>query len=61
MGVYYAAGIAFAAVEAHRVAGGASFGAAVAALEPWQALVLVPAALAVLVGFARLRARGLAR
>ena len=31
-------------VEAHRVAGGGSFGSAVAALEPWQALVLVPAA-----------------
>jgi membrane protein implicated in regulation of membrane protease activity len=51
MGVYYAAGIAFAAVAAHRVTGGASFGAAVASLEPWSALVLVPAALAVGVGF----------
>ncbi|MGZ8740701.1 MAG: hypothetical protein ACXWZ8_08925, partial [Gaiellaceae bacterium] len=49
--VYYMGGIAFAAVEAHRVAGGESFGTAVAALEPWQALVLVPAALAVAVGF----------
>ncbi len=47
MGVYYAAGIAFAAVAAHRVTGGASFGDAVASLEPWSALVLVPAALAV--------------
>jgi hypothetical protein len=51
MAVYYAAGIAFAAVEAHRVASGSSFGAAVSGLEPWPALVLVPAALAVLVGF----------
>jgi hypothetical protein len=52
MAVYYAGGLAFSAVEAHRVEGGTSFGAAVAALEPWQALVLVPAALLVLVGFA---------
>ena len=51
MGVYYTAGIAFAAFEAHRVTGGTSFGDAVAAAEPWQALVLVPAALAVAVGF----------
>ena len=51
MGVYYAGGIAFAAVEAHRVANGGTFGAAVASLEPWQALVLVPAALAVAFGF----------
>src|SRR4029078_3779147 len=50
-GVYYAGGIAFAAVEAHRVSAGRTFGAAVAAMEPWQALVLVPAALAVAVGF----------
>lgn len=52
MGVYYAAGIAFAALEAHSVAGGEEFGAAVAAVEPWVALVLVLAALAVLAGFA---------
>jgi hypothetical protein len=51
MSVYYAGGIAFAAVEAHRVANGGSFGAAVASLEPWQALVLAPAALAVALGF----------
>jgi heme/copper-type cytochrome/quinol oxidase subunit 1 len=51
MGVYYAAGIAFAAVAAHDVTSGASFGTAVASLEPWSALVLVPAALAVGVGF----------
>ena len=51
MAVYYAGGIAFAAVEAHRVAHGGSFGTAVASLEPWQALVLVPAALAVALGF----------
>src|SRR5207244_11989721 len=42
----------FAAVEAHRITRGGTFGAAVRALEPWQSLVLVPAALAVLVGFA---------
>jgi hypothetical protein len=52
VGAYYAGGLAFSAVEAHRVEGGTPFGAAVAALEPWQALVLVPAALLVLVGFA---------
>ncbi|MEA2136643.1 MAG: hypothetical protein QOC68_4553, partial [Solirubrobacteraceae bacterium] len=51
MGVYYAAGIAFAAVAAHRVRSGAGFGPAVASLEPWSALVLVPAALAVGAGF----------
>ena len=42
IGVYYAAGVAFFAVEAPKLA----------ALEPWQALVLVPAALLVLAGFA---------
>ncbi|MDX6505053.1 MAG: hypothetical protein QOE29_2178 [Gaiellaceae bacterium] len=51
MAVYYGGGLAFAAVEAHGVSGGQSFGAAVDALEPWSALVLVPAALTVLVGF----------
>jgi len=51
MAVYYAAGVAFSAVEAHQVAHGSSFAAAVTRLEPWQALVVVPAALAVLVGF----------
>jgi hypothetical protein len=49
---YYAAGVVVSALEAHRVEGGTSFASAVAALEPWQALVLVPAAVAVLVGFA---------
>jgi hypothetical protein len=48
---YYAVGIETSAVEAHDVAGGATFHAAVARLEPWAALVLVPAALAVLAGF----------
>jgi hypothetical protein len=48
---YYAAGVAFSAIEAHRFAAGTSFSSAVAALEPWQALVLVPAAMVVLVGF----------
>jgi hypothetical protein len=52
VGVYYAAGVAFSTLEAHRVAAGVPFGSAVSALEPWQALVLVPAASAVLVGFA---------
>lgn len=52
MAVYYAGGISFAAVQAQRVSEGTSFGRAVAATEPWQALVLVPAALAVAVGFA---------
>jgi hypothetical protein len=51
MAAYYGAGIAFAAAEAHAVDGGKSFVDAVARLEPWQALVLVPAALAVLIGF----------
>lgn len=51
MSLYYAGGIVFAAVEAHRVSAGRTFGAAVAAMEPWQAIVLVPAALAVAVGF----------
>jgi hypothetical protein len=48
---YYGFGIAFAAVEAHRVSSGETFAAAVSSLEPWSALALVPAALAVLVGF----------
>ena len=51
MGVYYAAGVAFAAAAAAQVRGGTGFGRAVAALEPWPALVLAPAALAVGVGF----------
>jgi hypothetical protein len=49
--VYYAGGLLFSAIEAHEVAGGRTYGAVVASLEPWPALVLVPAALAVLVGF----------
>ncbi len=51
IGVYYAAGIALAAVAAQRVSDGASFGAAIASLQPWPALALVPAALAAGVGF----------
>jgi hypothetical protein len=51
MAAYYGAGIAFAALEAHRVVEGHSFAVAVSSLEPWSALVLVPAAFAVLVGF----------
>jgi hypothetical protein len=51
MAVYYASGIAFAAIEAHKVAGGETFGPAVSSLQPWSALALVPAAVAVLVGF----------
>jgi hypothetical protein len=49
--VYYAGGVGFSAVEAHRIARGESFAAAVTAFEPWEALVLIPAALALLVGF----------
>jgi hypothetical protein len=52
MAAYYAAGLGLAAVEAHEVSRGATFQAAVARLEPWAALLLVPAALAVLAGFA---------
>src|SRR3954447_21359647 len=59
MGLYYAGGIAFAAVEAHRISHGSEFAGAVAVSEPWrplrgpgQPLVLAPAAVAVLVGFA---------
>jgi hypothetical protein len=51
VGAYYLAGVAFSAVEAHRVAAGASYAAAVSGLEPWEALVTVPAALLVLAGF----------
>jgi hypothetical protein len=51
IGSYYGAGIALAAVEAHRVQHGESFAAAVAGLEPWSALLLVPASLAVFAGF----------
>jgi hypothetical protein len=51
MAVYYAGGIGFAVGAAHDVAGGAAFGPAVARLEPWQSIVLVPAALCVLAGF----------
>ncbi|HEU5279729.1 MAG TPA: hypothetical protein VFU26_12600 [Gaiellaceae bacterium] len=51
MAAYYVGGIAFAAVAAGHVSHGRSFGAAVSALEPWQALVLVPASLAVAAGF----------
>ena len=50
--VYYAAGVTFSAVAAHRVGRGESFASAVSALEPWQSLVLVPASLLVLAGFA---------
>jgi len=51
MAVYYAAGMTFSVLEARRVAGGRTFASAVAQLEPWPALVLGPAALAVLGGF----------
>jgi hypothetical protein len=50
--VYYGAGLAFALVEAHRVSHGSSFAAAVAGLEPWSAIVLVPAAAIAGLGFA---------
>jgi hypothetical protein len=49
--VYYAAGMTFSALEAHEVSDGRTFATAVAGLEPWQALILVPAAFAVLCGF----------
>jgi hypothetical protein len=52
VGVYYAAGVAFSAIEAHRIAQGQSFVRALRAFEPWEALVLVPAALAALGGYA---------
>jgi hypothetical protein len=51
MAVYYVGGMAFSALEADRVATGHTFAAAVADLQPWPALVLTPAALAVLGGF----------
>ena len=50
--VYYASGITVAAVEGRRVTRGTSYAAAVRALEPWAALVAVPAAALVLAGFA---------
>jgi hypothetical protein len=49
--VYYIAGVAFSAAEAHGIAHGRTFAAALSTFEPWQALVLVPAAVAVLYGF----------
>jgi hypothetical protein len=50
--VYYVSGIAFASVEARHITRGATYAAAVRAVEPWAALVAVPAAALVLVGFA---------
>jgi hypothetical protein len=64
MGIYYTAGIAFSVVEIHRMEHGVEFDTAVRSLEPWSALVLVPAALVVLAGFvsfARATWRGTAR
>src|SRR4051812_4107031 len=52
MAVYYAAGIAFSVAAAHTVSGGHAYGTAVSRLDPAQAIVLIPAALAVLTGFA---------
>jgi hypothetical protein len=52
MAAYYVAGIAFAIVELRQIDGGKEFDAAVRSVEPWSALVLVPAALVVLAGFA---------
>ena len=49
--VYYAAGIGFSSAEASSIAGGHSFHHALVGTEPAQALVLLPAALAVLIGF----------
>jgi cbb3-type cytochrome oxidase subunit 1 len=51
MAIYYAGGIGFSVAAASDIAGGASFGSAVASTEPWRSIVLVPAALCVLVGF----------
>src|SRR5436189_723906 len=51
VGAYYVVGVAFSALEADRVAAGASYASAVSGLEPWEALVTVPAALVVLAGF----------
>jgi hypothetical protein len=51
IGAYYIAGVAFSAVQAGRVADGVAYAAAVRLLEPWEALVAVPAALLVLAGF----------
>jgi cytochrome c oxidase cbb3-type subunit 1 len=48
---YYGVGLETSIVEAHDVSRGATFHDAVARLEPWSALLLVPAALAVLTGF----------
>ena len=48
---YYGVGIETSIAEAHDVSRGATFHDAVARLEPWAALLLVPAALAVLAGF----------
>jgi cytochrome c oxidase cbb3-type subunit 1 len=48
---YYGVGIETSVAEAHDVSRGATFQDAVARLEPWAALLLVPAALAVLAGF----------
>jgi hypothetical protein len=51
MACYYAFGVAFAALEAHKVMAGATFEDAVSSLEPWSGLVLVPAATVVFAGF----------
>jgi hypothetical protein len=48
---YYAVGIETSVVEAHDVTHGSTFHDAVARLEPWTALLLLPAACAVLAGF----------
>ena len=50
--VYYVSGISFAGVEAHRITRGATYATAVGAVEPWAALVAVPAAALVIAGFA---------
>src|SRR4029453_13283127 len=44
-------GVETSVAEAHGVSGGATFHDAVARLEPWAALLLVPAVLAVLAWF----------
>src|SRR5213076_1524771 len=51
MALYYLAGILYSALEANTVSSGDTFRDAVAAQEPWPAIVMVPAALTVLAGF----------
>jgi hypothetical protein len=49
--LYYVSGVGFSVLQAHRIAEGWSFARAVEASEPWESTLLVPAALALLIGF----------